>query len=78
MRPPADGYFTPASLAKRWGCCIDIIYDLLKSGKLRGFKLGKDWRIPDDAREAYEKFGGVPEVPEPKLRGRGKVLTRIT
>ena len=36
-------YYTPASLAARWGCSKDLVYDLLRQGRLRGFKLGRDW-----------------------------------
>lgn len=50
-----DEYFTPQSLAAKWGCSKDIVYDLLRQGKLRGFKLGRDWRISDEARVAYER-----------------------
>lgn len=49
-----DEYYTPQSLAAKWGCSKDIVYDLLRTGKLQGFKLGRDWRISDDARRAYE------------------------
>ena len=37
-----------------WGCSKDIVYDLLRQGKLHGFKLGRDWRISDAAVLAYE------------------------
>ncbi|WP_247712085.1 helix-turn-helix domain-containing protein [Qipengyuania qiaonensis] len=46
--------YTPASLADRWGCSTTLIYDLLNSKQLPGFKLGKLWRIKADAVEAYE------------------------
>lgn len=75
---PRPEYYTPAELAERWGCCLDLIYSLLKSGKLKGFKLGHGWRITDDARLEYETCGGVPDAPKPKLRGTGKKITRLT
>ena len=46
--------FTVAELAERWQCSIDIIYDLLKCGKLKGFKLGGAWRIARVVVERYE------------------------
>lgn len=45
---------TPATLALRWGCSSTLIYDLLASRELRGFRLGKLWRIPLSAIEDYE------------------------
>lgn len=49
-RPP----LSPAALAERWGCSTTLIYDLLAAGSLRGFKLGKLWRVPVSAVEEYE------------------------
>lgn len=46
--------YTPATLAARWGCSDTLVYDLLNSGVLRGFRLGKLWRIPSEAVEEYE------------------------
>ncbi len=48
-------YYTPESLATKWGCSKFTVYELLRKGALRGFKLGRDWRITDDARIAYEQ-----------------------
>ena len=50
-----ETYYTPQTLAEKWGCSKDLVYDLLRSGKLRGFKLGRDWRISDEARLEYER-----------------------
>lgn len=50
-----ETYYTPQTLAEKWGCSKDIVYDLLRQGKLKGFKLGRDWRISDEARLAYER-----------------------
>lgn len=78
MSTAAQTYHTPASLAKLWGCCIESVYDLLRAGKLRGFKIGKDWRIPDAARAEYEANAGAEPPKSARLRGRGKIITRIT
>ncbi|WP_033075483.1 helix-turn-helix domain-containing protein [Sphingopyxis sp. MWB1] len=46
---------TPARLAERWEVNTTLIYDLLNSGELPGFKLGgKLWRIKMIDVEAYE------------------------
>lgn len=47
-------YYTPQALADRWGISKETVYQLLRGGKLKGFKLGRDWRITDEARIAYE------------------------
>ena len=47
--------YTIKELAEIWRCSTDVIYDLLRSGKLRGFKVGGGWRISEDARREYEQ-----------------------
>jgi excisionase family DNA binding protein len=46
--------FTAATLARRWGCSTTLVYDLLTSGQLEGFRLGKLWRVSAAAVKAYE------------------------
>ena len=46
--------FTPADLAARWNCSLDVVYDLLRSGRLRGFHVGSQWRITDRHVERFE------------------------
>ena len=48
-------YYTVPELAARWRCSTDVVYDLLRQGKLHGFKLGASWRITDNARIQYEQ-----------------------
>lgn len=55
MAGTGDIYYTPETLAERWQCSKFTVYELLKKGALRGFKLGRDWRITDAARRAYEE-----------------------
>lgn len=47
--------YTPQELALLWKCCTETVYDLLRQGKLVGFKLGRDWRITESAVLAYER-----------------------
>lgn len=35
-----DAPFTPKTLAERWGCSRQHIHNLIKQGKLKGFRLG--------------------------------------
>lgn len=46
--------YTIADLAKLWKCSKDVIYDMLLSGRLKGFKVGRQWRISYEARMNYE------------------------
>lgn len=46
--------FTPESLADRWGCSSETVRQLLRSGRLRGFRVGRMFRIPAAAVEEYE------------------------
>lgn len=56
-------YYTVPELAARWRCSADVVYDLLRQGKLRGFKLGSSWRITDEARIQYEQTPVRAAVP---------------
>ena len=57
--PPLDYdpslYHTVGSLAELWGCPESAIYYLLRSKRLKGFKAGVAWKIPDRARYEYEQ-----------------------
>lgn len=57
--------YTIAELAEIWRCSSDIIYDLLRSNKLKGFKLGRSWRISDEARLNYEHSAAEDRTPCP-------------
>lgn len=46
--------FTVETLAQRWCCSSDIIYDLLRTRKLKGFKVGSSWRISPEAVDHFE------------------------
>lgn len=48
------GAFTIDGLADYWNCSKDVIYDLLKTKELKGFRLGKAWRISAREVERFE------------------------
>lgn len=52
--PAIERPYSPATLAKRWGCSTTLIYDLLNAGALPGFRAGKLWRIPAASVAEYE------------------------
>lgn len=47
--------YTAQELATLWQCSTDVIYDLLKTRKLVGFKVGTGWRITESAIRDYEQ-----------------------
>jgi excisionase family DNA binding protein len=70
---PRPRVFTPDQIAERWGVSANTVRALIKSGKLRGFRLGRLFRVPAEAVEEFEKGsavegGGPSELPEPPQR----------
>ncbi|WP_127045186.1 helix-turn-helix domain-containing protein [Pseudorhodobacter sp. E13] len=47
--------YTPDTLAARWQCSAETVRNLIKQGKLEGFRLGRMFRIPAQAVEEYEQ-----------------------
>ena len=65
-KPRPAGTFSPADLAARWGVSIDIVRRLIRSGELRGFRLGpRLMRVSIEALENYEQHRAIAEEPEP-------------
>ena len=62
-------YYTPQEVADLWKCSTATIYELLRRGKLVGFKVGRDWRITGEAVLAYEQN---PENQNPRPYPRSK------
>lgn len=46
--------FTVDSLAERWSCSKDVVYDLLRKRELKGFKIGHSWRISPAEVDRFE------------------------
>lgn len=46
--------YTIKSLAERWVCSTDVIYDLIHAGKLKIFRVGRSIRISANEVERYE------------------------
>ncbi|HLJ85727.1 MAG TPA: excisionase family DNA-binding protein [Candidatus Angelobacter sp.] len=49
---------TAVEAARRLGVGLDYLYSLLWTGKLKGHKVGKQWRIPAEAIQARMKQRG--------------------
>lgn len=57
--------YTVAMVADLWGTSDTFVYEQIKSGRLRAFKLGnKLWRVPPDALDEYEQAAAY-EPPTP-------------
>jgi len=37
-----------------WDCDIRLLHKMLREKRLRGFKVGRAWRITDEAKREYE------------------------
>lgn len=46
--------FTIQSLAQRWSCSRDVVYDMIHSGQLKAFRVGRALRISAAEVERYE------------------------
>lgn len=46
--------YTPEELAERWRCSAVTVYRLLNDGRLAGFRVGRAWRVPEEAVRQYE------------------------
>ncbi len=46
---------TDAELAERWSVHVTTVQKLCRQGKVRAFKVGDLWRIPESAVEEYEQ-----------------------
>lgn len=47
--------YTINDLTVRWKCSRFVIQDLLADKRLKGFKVGRNWRITREAVERYER-----------------------
>ena len=53
---------TPEMLADRWLCSAETVRQLVKRGDLRGFRLGRMFRITMEAVEEYEACQNIGSV----------------
>lgn len=64
---------TVKELAYRWRVSTDRIYEMVKSKRIKAFKVGGGWRIPLSAVEKFED----PSVP-PVTNAKGKPVLQIS
>lgn len=68
-----DALYTVPDVARRWGVCAQAVYKLLRTGQLRGFKAGKEWRVTEEALREYE----LPPLPPETKRSKAKAPLKI-
>ena len=47
--------YTPEQLAEQWGVSRHTVLTYLRTGKLKGFKIGRSWRIRERDLNAFIK-----------------------
>lgn len=57
--PALEKFYTPQEIADSLRVKERVILDLLRSGKLRGVKVGKQWRVKVSDLEAFIEQGGA-------------------
>lgn len=48
-----DTLITPEEAAELLGCGMNMIYKLLKGGKINAMRIGRHWKIPKRAIQEY-------------------------
>lgn len=46
-----DDFFTVEEFAKKFGVSIETVRRWLRTQRIKGIKLGRDWRIPKEEAE---------------------------
>jgi excisionase family DNA binding protein len=62
-------FMTTAEAARRLGVSRQTMGTYLRTGRVRGIKLGKDWRIPVQEFERLMQAPPEPEGQEPTQEG---------
>lgn len=48
-------FYTCKEVASRYGVCEDTVWTWIRSGKLKAFKIGRNYRICEEALAEFEK-----------------------
>jgi excisionase family DNA binding protein len=71
MKDSVGKVFTPEEVAERLSVSTKTIKDWLRTGKLKGVKVGRLWRVRESELEKFLERGKKKKVAGPLLR-RGK------
>lgn len=75
-KPDNSPRMTPKQVAELWGVSPSSVIQLLKTGKLAGFKVGRLWRVSPETVRAYEEAGKREKLAP--LNQRRRIVTRIS
>ena len=59
--------YTVDELAAVWKCSSRFVYDLLRQGRLAGFRIGSSWRVSEESRLAYERGAAMTQKPQKSI-----------
>lgn len=59
--PTVPTTYTPEELATRWKVHYNTVMSLIKSGEIAHYKVGRQYRIPQDVVEDMEQTNQVPK-----------------
>lgn len=69
-------YLSVSEVASRWSVSVDLVYDILRRGELKGLKIGKStWRVSEDSIKEYETRNTTTE--QPRKSKKSKPVLRI-
>ncbi|WP_397352641.1 helix-turn-helix domain-containing protein [Oscillibacter sp.] len=74
MESSGPRYLTAEEAAERLRVSRNVMYEALRSGRLRAIKLG-GWRIPEDA--LHELENQAPTKTGSRSTGKAPVITKI-
>ena len=61
-------YYTPQQIATQWRVGYPTVLGMIREGKLRAFRAGREWRVTDEALREYET-----RPPEPKKQKTNQI-----
>jgi excisionase family DNA binding protein len=80
---PTPVYLSPKEVAAEWAVDLQVVYKMLRSGKLPAERIGRCWRIPRSAlwlasernrtftiQEVYDRLGRIESKLDELLAGR--------
>lgn len=76
MGEPAEQVYTPEQVAEHLQVSLKTIMLYLRSGKLKGFKVGRLWRIRERDLEAFMRGPNDRLVEEESPNAQGKQTRR--
>jgi hypothetical protein len=75
---------SPSKLAERWGCKVDKVHTVIRSGELYAFNIATNphgrprWRIPAEAVKQFEeRRSAKPVVKAPRQRRSQEVPSYV-